>query len=122
MVRKVANTVADPTLPKTPIEIGGKTYFLCFDLGALAEAEQHFMRQGLDVNLMRALPGANLNSIRVLFPCALHKFHPEILFADAQAMITILNVYKVGETIQDAWNSAVPETEAKTETANPPTP
>jgi hypothetical protein len=124
--RKIANTVADPTLPKTPIEIDGKTYFLCFDLGALAEAESYFDAQGHNVNLLMALPRINLANARIVFPCALHKFHPEIEFGDAQKLLNFQNTWIVAGAIRDAWEAAVPEAktpeaEAKAE-ANPHNP
>lgn len=120
--RKIANTAADPTLPKTPIEIAGKTYFLCFDLGALAEAESHFDAQGHEVNLLRALPRINLANARIVFPCAIHKFHPEIDFFQAQKLLTFENMWLVAEAIGEAWKAAIPEAEAKSETGNPPIP
>lgn len=120
MARKIAHTEADPTLPKTSIEIEGNTYNLCFDLAALAEAEMHFSAQGHDVNLLVALPSMNLNSVRVVFPCAIHKFHPEVGFAQAQAMITMKNMQQIGMAIVQAWGYAIPEPEAKAEKATAP--
>ena len=110
--RKIAGTPVDPTLPKTPIKIGAKTYDLCFDLGALAEAESHFRQQGIEVNLLEALPGYTLSHVRTLFPCALRTFHPEISFADAQKMITMPVLYVVAAAIGDAWKASLPEPDA----------
>jgi hypothetical protein len=120
--RKIANTVADQALAKTPIEIDGRTFNLCFDLGALAEAEMHFNQQGHDVNLLRALPQLNLSNVRIVFPCAAHKFQPSLGFKEGQSLITLQNVYSVAAAIAGAWKAAVPEAEAKKETENPPTP
>lgn len=107
--RKVAASPADPTLPKIPVTIEGKTYHLCFDLGALAEAESHFRAQGHEVNLLDALPGFTLSHVRTLFPCALHKFHAEIHFEDAQRMITMPVLYVVAAAIGAAWQTSLPE-------------
>jgi hypothetical protein len=132
--REISNTVADPTLPKTPVEIDGKTFNLCFDLGALAEAEMYFNQQFArqrqldkhfvadDVNLLRALPELNLSNVRIIFPCAAHKFQPTLGFAEGQSLITLKNVYAVASAIASAWQEAVPEAETKTETENPPIP
>jgi hypothetical protein len=123
MARKIANTESDPTLAKTGIEIEGKTYNLCFDLGALAEAEAQFIREGHDVNLLRALPELNLSNVRIVFPCAIHKFHPDLSFKKAQALITLQNVYTVAAAVAGAWQSAVPEApKEKVEAENPPQP
>jgi hypothetical protein len=107
--RKVASTPVDPTLPKVPVLIDGETYFLCFDLGALAEAESHFRQHGHDINLLDALPGYTLSHVRTLFPCALRKFHPEISFEDAQAMITLPTLYLVAAAVGEAWKASLPE-------------
>lgn len=104
--RETAGTPADPTLPKTPVEIGGVTYQLCFDLGALAEAEAELLRQGHEVNLLRALPVLNLSSVREIFPCALKKFHPELAFEHAQALVTLRSVYTIAGAILAAWEAA----------------
>jgi hypothetical protein len=109
--RKVAGTPADPTLPKTPITIGGTTYDLCFDLGALAEAEQALNREGHNVNLLAALPVMNLANVRVIFAAAIRKFHPEITFEQAMAMITLQNVYLIANAVSEAWQAALPEPE-----------
>lgn len=124
MARKIANTVADPTLPKTPIEIDGRTFNLCFDLGALAEAEMYFNQQGHDINLLRALPELNLSNTRIIFPCAAHKFQPSLGFIEGQSLITLKNVYAVATAIASAWQDGVPvpETETKAGTENPPKP
>ena len=108
---KVANSTSDATLPKTPVTINGQTYFLCFDLGALSEAESHFRQQGHEVNLLDALPGYTLAHVRTLFPCAIHKFHPEVSFEDAQKLITLPTLYVVAAAIGAAWKASLPEPE-----------
>lgn len=118
--RKIAGTVADATLPKTPIVIDGKTYNLCFDYGALSEAEVainvELAKIGNErVNLLIALAELNLGSTRTLFAAALRTFHVEIGFAAAQAMVRHDNLFLVAGTIQDAWKASTPEP-----TGNPP--
>lgn len=123
--RKVANTEADPTFATTEIEIMGKKYTMCFDMGALAEAEMYFRRAGEDVNLLGAFPQPGLQSVLVMFPCAIHKFHPEIGFKEAQAIVSksMKGIYAVATAIWMAWNEAMPEPEPdaeKTETPQQP--
>ena len=65
MSKKTARApLATADLSKTPIEIAGKTYDLCFDMDALSDAEEHFNRQGANVNLLRALSSLSLKSVR----------------------------------------------------------
>ena len=98
----------DPTLPTTEIEIDGKTYRMCFDLFALAQAERDFIRQGIDVDILSALPQSNLNSTLVLFAASIHKFHPEVAFEDAQRLVTIPKSYEVRAAVVAAWNKSLP--------------
>jgi hypothetical protein len=109
--RKVSGSIADPTLPKTPIQINGVPYNLCFDLGALAEAEASLNAEGHQVNLLAALPVLNLSHVRLIFAAALHKFHPEISFDQASNMVTLANVFAIANTIAEAWKAALPEHE-----------
>lgn len=107
--RRVAGTVNDPSLPKTPVTINGKIYNLCFDLGALAEAETAINAELLrrtppqQVNLLWALPGGNLGNTRVMFAAAVRKFHPELGFEEAMGLLTLTNVHDVSLALQAAW-------------------
>jgi hypothetical protein len=116
--RKIAEVVADPTLPSTSLEIDGITYSLCFDLRAMAEAQQYFKRQGHEVNLLQALPNIDLDSCLVIFPCIVHKYHPELSWDEAQKLITLATLYPIATKIGEAWQAGVPEKEAPEE--NPP--
>jgi hypothetical protein len=122
--RKIAQTIAEPTLRTTEVEIAGKKYTLCFDLAALAEAERHFRRAGETVNLLAAFPEISLSSVMVIFPCALHKFHPDISYKAAQDLIgeSLPVVYAVAPFIAAAWEKALPDTDAGVKPANPSQP
>jgi hypothetical protein len=110
--RKVAGTVNDPSLPKTPVTIGGKVYNLCFDLGALAEAETAINAELIRrnppqrVNLLISLPDKTLGSTRVNFAAAVRKFHPELGFEEAMGMLTLANIHDVAMAVQDAWEKS----------------
>jgi hypothetical protein len=119
MSNKIAQTPADPTLPKTPVTIAGKTYNLCLDLGALAEAEAALIAQVHNVNLLYALPNQNLSNTQVVFAAALRKFHPEITFEEAKRLLTIDALYTVALKLQEAWKAATPEVDT---TQSPPQP
>jgi hypothetical protein len=119
--RKIENTVADSTLPKTPVQIEGRTYNLCCDFGALSQAESainaEFMRNNSPsrVNLLVAMADENLGNTRVLFAAALRAFHPEIDFETGCALIHPGNVFEVAVALRQAWKAAMPEAKA-----NPP--
>lgn len=121
--RKIAGTASDPTLPKTPVEIGGKTYNLCFDLGALAEAETainaELARAGRTdfVNLLFALPRLNLANVRTIFAAAVRKFHPKLSFDEACAMVDLNSAWDIATAVKGAWEAAQPAAEA-----DPPAP
>lgn len=106
--KKVAPTaVTEPSaldVSKIPVEIDGATYHLCFELGELGKAETLFRRQGHQFNLLFALPSLTLENVRVVFPCAVHKHHPELTFEEAQALITISSVYNVATVIVQVWD------------------
>jgi hypothetical protein len=118
--RKVAGTVADPTLPHVPLVIQGKEYFLCFDLGALAEAKHYFALKGHKINLLVALAELDVDNLMVLFPCALHKHHPEISFEDAQKLISFPVLYALSGAVAEAWAQSMPKPTKEAPNANPP--
>lgn len=116
--RRIAQTVLDPTLPTTSVMIQGKEYFLCFDLGALAEAKHHFARQGIAVNVLQALAALDVDNLMVLFPCAVHKHHPELSFEDAQKLLSIPVLYALSNAVATAWAQSMPAKDPD-EKANP---
>lgn len=121
--RKIAGSEVDPTLPRIEIEIDGKTYRLCFDLAALAEAKAHFAKAGHKINVLQALSELDVDNLRVLFPCALHKFHPEIGFEEAQKLITYRTMFEMSGAVLATWAACMPkrqETEGKPQ--DPPKP
>lgn len=119
--RDVAHTVIDPTLKTTEIEIRGKKYRLCFDLGAIAEGEFYFMQKGHKVNLLNALPEPSLWGARAIFPCAVHRFHPELTFEEAQKLVTLPVLYAIWPFVTAAWKESLPEAEDD-EPQTPPEP
>lgn len=95
--------------PRTPVELGGRRYDLCFNLGAVALAQQEFDRRGHDVNLLESLPALNLANVRVLFPRTLRKYHLDLDFASAQQLVTWESVYAVAGALRAAWHAAAPD-------------
>jgi hypothetical protein len=91
---------------RIPVEIDGRTYDLSFALVDLAQAERLFRSQGHKVNLLVALPELTLESVREVFPCAAHRYHPDLTFEQAQALVTMQSVYPIATAIVQAWNEA----------------
>lgn len=123
--RKIAGTIADATLPKTPIEIGGVTYQLCFDLGALAEAETAINAElgagGRSdfVNLLFALPAQNLANTRIVFAAAVRTFHPELSFDAARNLVQLPDLYAVALKVREAWNASRVDETAQADAEGP---
>lgn len=111
----------DPSLPFSVITLGGNEYRMCFDLGALAEAEESLVAKGHDVNLLAALPRLNLNSTRILFAASLYAFQPEISFQQALALVTPQSLFQVASAVVDAWKESMPEPDVSA-SQNPPEP
>ena len=103
------------------VHFEGRNYSLCGDFAELVKAETYFGERVSGVNLATAIVDVKekdsaLNAIRQILPCALHKFHPETSWDDAQKLIdrslaldqaTILQaVYK------DIWPAVTEQTKA----------
>jgi hypothetical protein len=122
--RAIAGTPSDPTLPKTPVTLDGKTYNLCFDLGALAEAEISINAElikraaPMRVNLLLAMPVQDLANVRVMFAAAVRTFHPELSFDAAIQMLRMDNIFSVAVAVREAWIGSTPEANP----ADPPLP
>jgi len=117
----IKRSITDATLPKTPIEIDGKTYQLCCDLGALSDAETRINQemaksgQAARVNLLFAMAEENLANTRVLFAAALGPYQPEISFDQACALVNAQSVFEILFALRVAWKAATPEAKV-----NPP--
>jgi hypothetical protein len=117
MRRNIAGSAADATLPRTPITIGGKEYNLCFDLGALAEAETAINAEYIRakrperVNLLVSLSELNLENTRIMFGASLRTFHPELSFEEARAVLGLGDVFRVVTAIESAWAASTADPE-----------
>jgi hypothetical protein len=104
---------------------------MCFDLGALAQAEHELNAPGpgrpygYDVNLLFALPSfgrLTLYNTRILFAASLRKFQPEIAWEDALALLTDAYLPTAATAIVAAYNLGAPEPEKDGDDANPTPP
>jgi hypothetical protein len=107
-------------LSKTPVVLDGVSWSLCGDFAELVKAEAFFSRSA-DVNLAGAIVGVKdidsaLYACRQILPCALHAHHPEITWADAQAMLNRAVTQDDGSIVcsitRDIWPPKTAETEA----------
>ena len=124
----------DPTLELFELTLEDKTYKLCFDLEALADAEAAMIAAGIPgVNLLHALnlSTANLQGMRSLFAAALRKYQPKMTVKEAMALVTTRNFYDVWNAVIAAWEKAVGmdaeakgegQTDAPLEVAEEPSP
>jgi len=108
---------SDPTLPKVPLTIKGKTYFLVFDFNAIAKAEE---LTGL--NLLAALDFSNLNIVkyRALLYSALLTGSPKITLEEVGNLITVHNMGEVTLALVEAWTGSKPEVVEDKTKVNPP--
>lgn len=123
--RQIAGTIADATLPRTPVTVQGREYNLCFDLGALAEAESiinaEFAKAKMPerVNLLLALTDLNLKNTRIVFAAAIRTFHPDLSFEEALELPGLADLFRVISAIEAAWSASTAETAP---TQDPPRP
>jgi len=97
-------------LEKTPVEIGGNMYNLCFNLRKLAEAEKHYRYQGRNVNLLVSLSEFTLSGVRDSFPCLVRTFHPELSWEQAQELVTLESAYKLTAIVADVMQKSFGKT------------
>lgn len=113
----VAGTPADPTARFTTLEIGGKTFKLCYDFEAIAKAEE--------LTGMALLFGVDWSHIdarrmRAMLCAAMLKAQPDTKPEQLTKFFTHQNVLKIQNAIIDAWLNSTPE--AKDDDEDPQTP
>jgi hypothetical protein len=105
----------DPTLPKVPVEVSGKTYSLCFDFNALATAEAI-----TGVNLLKAMDFQNLSAVsfRALLFASLLKHQPNMTLEEAGSLIQPGNGATLTQALVKAYIDSNPEPEPESEPKN----
>lgn len=124
MASKKVSSVAgvpgkDPTLPKVPLQIHGRQYFLAFDFNALATAEA-----ATGLNLLGSLDLQNLNVIqyRALLFATLLKENPTITLEEVGSLVTLATLPSITMALVQAWTGSQPEIveTPKSASTNPP--
>jgi hypothetical protein len=116
---------ADPTQPTADVVINDETYRLCFDMQALAEAEEQLIREGHTVCLLVEMNKVTIRSTQIMFTAAARKYQPFLSFEDvAELLSTPKELLKACAAIYDAFNKSAAPTEKPVEGAeeNPPNP
>lgn len=116
MAKKAATI--DPSLPFTEIKILGNSYKLCFTFRAMAKAGAWLREQGIQANLLRALPSLDIDNITPVFAAALHVFQPQMTYAEVEALLDYDTVGTIRDCLLLAWIQAVPQRNKGEE--NPP--
>ena len=79
-------------LPVTPVVFEGVSYNLCSSFEELIRAQEFFNSHGYQLDLAASIfnaknPQSALAGLRVLLPCALRTFHPELSYGAVQHLI-----------------------------------
>lgn len=120
--KKAQPEAANPTLRTAEVTVKGRKLTLCFDLRELARAEAELKRAGhAEVDLFRSLPVDTVESVFIVFTCALRRFHPEIGFEEAVSMLDFADIYNLRQEVMKAWALSMPDPEkdAKPDPTNP---
>ena len=114
----------DPTLPKTEIKLGGKSYFLSFSYKALALAEAKLRAQKVECNLLHALDLSNLDATRLvpLLYAALISHQPKMDILEVTDLVTLKNLGSIYTGIAQAYGASLAEPDAGDEKADPTQP
>ena len=115
----IAGTPADPTARYTKLELGTKTYNLCFDFDSIAKAEE---MTGME--LLFGVDWTKINAKRMLamlLACAL-KAHPDVKPETFKRHITHRNLPKLQTALIDAWVNSTPEGEEENPAKPEPSP
>jgi hypothetical protein len=91
----------DPTQPTADVVIDGETYRLCFDVLALAEAEEQMVKEGnKNLCLLVELPRM---TILISFTAAARKYQPWLTYEDVVELITPPHLITAANGIYDCW-------------------
>jgi hypothetical protein len=117
----------DLTQPTADVVIGDDIYRLCFDMQALAEAEEQLIKEGWHGCLLLEMNRVTLRSTLITFTAAARKYQPWLTFEDVVELLSGPNELLIAASaISDAWNKSAAPTEKPGEGAdadeNPPNP
>jgi hypothetical protein len=103
---------------RTPVTIDRQVFHLCGDFGPMVDAEAYFALNLADVLFTWGRDHDSiLKGARKLLPCALHRFHPEISYSDAEGMMDRSLAAADPSLLNALWNMWPPKTK-ETQAAN----
>ncbi len=114
--------VPDPTQPTADVVIDGEIYRLCFDIMALAEAEEALIKQGHNICLLVELPRLTIRSVLITFAAAVHKYHPEMTFEGVVKLLTPPHLTAAANAIVACWEKCRAPKEQKADGSGEPLP
>jgi hypothetical protein len=108
---KVAgNPELDPTLPKIPLILDGKEFYLCFTFAAMAHAQAKLRAAGIAVNLLRALyVDMDAETIVALLYAAMLTHQPDITPVEVEKLISIPELGRIYDAVGDAYSACIPK-------------
>jgi transcription elongation factor len=116
---------ANPVLPRTPIELSGQNYDICFTFDALRIAESELRKVGAKANLLHALDLSNMDATGLvsLLYAGMLTFQPDTTPAEAANLVTMRNMGQLFEGIAAAYAASLADPEPDAEAApSDPTP
>lgn len=93
----------DPTQPTSDVVIDGETYRLCFDVLALAEAEEQMVKEGKNICLLVELPRMTIRSTLISFTAAARKYQPWLTYEDVVELLIPPNLIPAANGIYECW-------------------
>jgi hypothetical protein len=100
--------VVDPTLQFTYLELLGVTYKLCFRFRELAIANARLRAQGVNADLLSALPRLDIDNVAPVLAAGLGTFHPELKYSEIELLVDYDTVFLIRDKIAEAWLASLP--------------
>jgi len=99
---------ANATLKQTVLTIDGKEYNLYMDFAAIANAESLLKKQGLQVNLLRALNLSELDAsgLAAILYAMLLRDQPKTTYEDVLNLISIQSLGSIFDAVLNAYLAA----------------
>lgn len=120
--KKIQEISVNPTLKFAVMVILGTSYKLCLRFREYALAKAWLSDLGVQVDLLREMPQLDERTIVPLLAAALHAFHPQLTYAEIEAMVDYDTFYMLKGKIEEAFLMSLPERVLEQGKENPPEP
>jgi hypothetical protein len=105
----VSSTALDPTIRFASLEIDDKSYKLCYDFNAIAEAEKVAgcnLLQGMAAVLIN---GMSATQVRGLLYAAIRKAHPKMSIEECGKLVRVDTLQEIRDVLVVCYRESVPE-------------